>query len=73
MMKLPFLKTRRLPRIATEPMEEKLVNASESDHVDDHCIGELFDACQNKDVERFKSAVEALVLNLFDFDGEDNG
>jgi hypothetical protein len=72
-MKLPFLKTRRLPRIATEPTEEKLVNASGSDHVDDHCMGELFDAVQAKDVARFRSAVEALVLNLFDFEGDDNG
>ncbi len=65
-MKLPFLKNKRIPRIATAPMDEKLVQGSASDHLEDHCIGELFDACVNKDVKAFRSAVEALVMNCFE-------
>ena len=65
-MKLPFLKNRRLPRIQTEPTEEKLINGSASDHIDDHCATELMDATETKDVPKFRAALEALVLNCFE-------
>lgn len=71
-MKLPFLKNRRLPRIATEPMEEKLINGSSDDHLEAHCVGELMEAVQSKDVKKFRSAIEALVMNMFDYGDENN-
>jgi len=70
-MNLPFLKNRKLPRIATEPREEKLVNASSSDHIDDHMAGELMDAVATKNVAAFRSAIEALVMNMFDHGDDD--
>jgi hypothetical protein len=69
---LPFLKNRKTPRIATEPQEEKLVNGSQDDHIEDQMSSELFDACQSKDASKFRSALEALVMNCFDFDGDEN-
>jgi hypothetical protein len=68
---LPFLKQSKLPRIQSKPLEEKLVQGSASDHLEDHCIGELMDACPSKNVKAFRSALEALVLNCFD-EGEAN-
>lgn len=65
-MKLPFLKNRRLPRVAADPQEEKLVNGSASDHLQDHCMGELFEAASEKNVAKFRSALEALVLDMFE-------
>lgn len=70
-MMLPFLKKRRLPRIQTEPNEEKLINASSEDHIDDHCIGEMFDAVESKDPKKFHQALEALFLNMFDWKDAD--
>lgn len=64
-MKLPFLKNSKWPRIAA-PREEKLINGSESDHLEDHCIGEMWSAIEAKDVKGLRSAMEALVLNMFD-------
>jgi hypothetical protein len=72
-MKLAFLKKRKIPRVADKPQEEKLINASSSDHLEDHCLDELFEAAENKNIQRFRAAVEAFVLNQFDFDGEQNG
>lgn len=70
MIKLPFLKNKRWPRVAPSPTEEKLVNGSASDHLQDHCMGELFEAAETKNVAKFRSAVEALVLDMFeDSDG----
>lgn len=68
-MLLPYLKNKR-PRIEKEPPESKLVNADASDHVSDHCAGELMDAIATKDFAKFKQALEALILNLFDWKGE---
>ena len=68
-MKLPHLKNRKFPRVAPKPMEEKLVQGSESDHMEDYCVGELFDACEQRDPKAFLAAVEALVLNCFDYEG----
>lgn len=69
-MKLPYLKN-KLPRVAPEPASEKLVNASSADHVADHCAGELMESVQKKDVKGFRQALEALCLNLFDWDSND--
>lgn len=64
-MQLPFLKESKWPRIA-KPMDEKLMNASFEDKLEEHCIGELMEAVEAKDHARFRSAIEALVLNLFE-------
>lgn len=64
-MKLPFLKNRKFPRVASKPTEEKLVSGSESDHLEDYCAKELMDAVADKDVKAFRSALEALILNCF--------
>lgn len=69
-MKIPFLKNSKRPRIAQEPSPEKLIQGSESDHIEHHCMQELFDSAPNKDVKRFRSALEALVMNCFEW-GED--
>lgn len=68
---LPFLKSRKWPRIAPK-QEEKLVNAPVSDHLEDHCVSELWAAVPTKDVKSFRSALLALVMNCFDYDGEDD-
>lgn len=51
-------------------MEEKLVQGSESDHLEDYCVGELMDACAQMDVKAFRAAFEALVMNCFDYGEE---
>ena len=47
-------------------MEEKLVNGSSSDVLEQHCISELFDAVENKDHAAFRKALEALIMNMFE-------
>jgi hypothetical protein len=69
-MKLPFLKDKR-PRVAKDKPEEKLINASADDHIDDHAMGELFDACESKNTKQFLDAVAALVMNMFDYEDQD--
>lgn len=71
-VKLPFLKNKTWPRIA-KPIEEKMVNGSADDHLEFHCAGELMDAVETKDVSKFRSALEALVMNMFEHEESDNG
>ncbi len=71
-MKLPNLKARKYPRVAPKPTEEKLVQGSESDHLENYCAGELFDAVKDRNPTAFLAALEALVLNCFDYEGEDD-
>lgn len=47
-------------------MEEKTINASSEDKLEEHCMGELMDAAMDKDVGKFRAALEALILNLFE-------
>lgn len=61
----PFLKRSRWPRLA-KPMEEKSYRLSYADKMYDHLSGEMMESVGNKDVKRFRSALEALVLNLFE-------
>lgn len=68
-MLLPFLKNQKWPRLA-KPMEEKLVNGDSSDVLEQHCMSELFDAVEEKDHEKFRKALEALVMNMFEHDEE---
>lgn len=63
--KLPFRKP-KLPRIETEMPPEKLINGSSDDYLNDSAIDELMDACGSGDKSKFRSALEALVLNMFE-------
>lgn len=48
-----------------------MVNVSPADHLEHHAIGELMDAVEHKNVGAFRSAMEALVMNMFeDSDGK---
>lgn len=69
-MKLPFLKSRRTPRVNPDPIEEKLVQGSSDDHMNDHMLGELLDSYEAKDVKLFRQALEGLVMNMMDWDGD---
>lgn len=72
MTKLPFLKSRRLPKIATDQPDPKLVNGSTTDHLEAHCFGELNESMKTKNVKKFRAALEALVMDCFDFDGDEH-
>lgn len=65
MMHPAFLKSRKWPRVAP-PMEEKSYGLSASDKLDQHCTEELMEAMGSKDVKRFRSALEALIMNMFE-------
>ena len=69
-MQLPFLKHKKWPRIA-KPMEQKSYGLSPDEQIEDYIIGELLDSCEKKDVSAFRRALEALVLQCFDDDGEE--
>jgi len=47
-------------------MDEKSIGQSADGELMDRCIDELMDAAKEKNVMRFRSAVEALVLNMFE-------
>jgi hypothetical protein len=70
-MKLPYLRNRSINRdpSARSPKE---AGAPPDDALDEHCCQELMDAAESKDVSKFRQAVEALVLNIFDWDGEED-
>ena len=70
-MKLPFLKN-RMPRQEVKPLADKMVNASASDHIDHAMATEHFEAHEAKDPKRFRASLEAMVHNMFDWEGEDN-
>ena len=64
-MKLPFLKNSKLPRVG-KPQDEKTINASLEEKLQDHLFDELTAAKDQKDVTRFREAIEALVLSCFE-------
>ncbi len=70
-MLLPFLKN-KLPRQAPEATSEQLVNGSASDHVDSQMMDELMEAVSQRNASQFRNALEALVMNLFDWEGDDD-
>ena len=63
---LPFLKKKRLPLINEKPLEEKVYNESFDDKLEHYLHDELFDAVLMKDVHRFREALKALVMNMFE-------
>lgn len=71
MTKLPFLKNRQLPRQEQPAPDAKLVQGSAQDHLEHAMSSELMGAVSSKDVRAFRAAIEALVLSMFDFDGDD--
>ena len=46
--------------------DEKTVNASLEEKLEEHLFSELMAAASQKDVTRFREAIEALVLNCFE-------
>ena len=64
---LPFLKGRKTHRVNPDPIEEKLVQGSADDHINDHLMGELMDSYAAKDVKLFRQALEGLVMNMMDW------
>ncbi len=42
------------------------MNASLEDKLEEHCLQELMEAIKDKDVAKFRSAMEALILNMFE-------
>ncbi len=72
MLKLPFLKARKTPRVKPDnEQDDKLIQGPEDDVIDHHLSGELMSACESKDPKAFRQALEALVLNAFE--DEENG
>jgi len=69
-MKLPFLKRHKLPRVEIKNPEEKLINGSAEDHLEDYAIGEMMEAISEKNIKKFRSALEAMVLNQFEEEEE---
>lgn len=57
--------------MSSKQPDTKLVNASQDEMLDDRLMSELFDACENKDVKAFRSALEAYVMNCFEHGSED--
>ena len=53
-------------------MEEKTVNGDPEDILEEHCIHEMMEAVERKDIPAFRRAMEALVLNMFEESGEDH-
>ena len=64
-MKLPFLKSSRWPRIG-KPQDEKTINASFEEKLQDHLFDELMRAVEMKNTGAFRNAIQALVLNCFE-------
>lgn len=62
----------RPPRMEQEKPSDKMVNASASEHLDHAMAGEHFDAHKEKDPKKFRSSLEAMVMNMFDHDGEEH-
>lgn len=69
-MQLPFLKEKKWPRIA-KPMEQKSYGISPAEELEEFCIGELMDACKDKNISAFRKALEALVLSCFEEEESD--
>ena len=53
-------------------MEERSVGQSSAGKLEEHCVGELMEAVASKNVMKFRQALEALVLNLFEQEEEPN-
>lgn len=64
-MQLPFLKEKKWPRIA-KALEERSYGLSVSEALEDHCIGELMEAYETKNLMAFRHALEALILSCFE-------
>ena len=70
-MNLPFLKKRKTNH-QPAPQPEKSVGLSPDEQLDDHTVEELMQAVQDRNTQQFKSAIEALVRNAFDYGDSDD-
>lgn len=68
---LPFLKRRKLPRIEQSAPETKLVNAGPEELIDASCSADFLEAVQKRDPRKLLEAIDALVWNAFDWNGND--
>lgn len=48
-----------------------MVGLSSDEQLEDHCVEELMQACTDKDPQKFRQAVEALVMHGFDYGDDD--
>jgi len=69
---LPFLKRRKTPR-HQDPVPDKMVGLDGDEQLEDQCIDELMQAHADKDCAKFRKALEALVLNSFQWGEHDAG
>ena len=69
-MLLPHLR-KLYPKVEQPAGEERLINASAEEMLEQHLRTELFDAIHEKDPAKFKSALEAVILNCFEEATED--
>jgi hypothetical protein len=66
-MQLPFLQKSKQPMSNPDSgklREEKTVNGSPGDMINDQCAGEAFNAVDKKDATQFREAIKALVMNM---------
>jgi len=68
-MQLPYLKESKWPRVA-KPQEEKSINDPDQE-LEDFCLDEMFESVMNKDPVIFRRALETLVRNCFEYEGND--
>jgi hypothetical protein len=68
---IPFIKKTKLPKIASNLPQEKLVSSNPSDHLEHHAVMELMEAVKNKDVKAFRDALEAILMNAFESEDQD--
>ncbi len=69
-MQLPFLKARRTPRVKSD--DSSVISVDSDDDFDLHVSRELISALESKDVRSFRDAIEALVLNAFECEEDDD-
>ena len=70
----PYLeKEKNGPRVAQDPMPDKLVNGNADDELEHACIQELMEAVKDRDAKKFRQAVEALILTCFEAPEETDG
>jgi hypothetical protein len=67
-----FLKKYKLPKIAMPPPEEKVVNASAEEMLENHLLQEVISAFENRDAIGLRQALEAYILHCIEEESEDD-
>jgi hypothetical protein len=69
-MGLPFIKAHKMPRIAKpgedKLPEEKIINGSDDDMLNDHVATELMNAFTTGDKSQMMAALEVVIRNVMD-------